>query len=65
MVQSLKQVKQLLKPGGRFIFSVPHPSFAFLSRPQSTFHFQLTANGNTQQSLGYFSARDRLDLDYS
>ena len=58
MVQCMSLVKQLLKPGGRFIFSIPHPSFAFLSKPQGTFHFDVGADG--QNSVGYFSARDRL-----
>lgn len=59
MLQCMKQVKQLLKPGGRFIFSIPHPSFAFLSKPQNTFHFELAGNSNGG-NVGYFSARDRL-----
>ena len=60
MVQCMSQVKQLLKPGGRFIFSIPHPSFAFLSNPEANFHFELAASGNGSKSMGYFSARDRL-----
>lgn len=59
MVQCMQQVRQLLKPNGRFIFSIPHPSFAFLSNPQSSFHFERAANDNGRNS-GYFSARDRL-----
>ncbi|MBW4594700.1 MAG: EF-hand domain-containing protein [Brasilonema angustatum HA4187-MV1] len=61
MVQCMTQVEQLLKPGGRFIFSIPHPSFAFWSKPEATFHFDVAAfNGSENKSLGYFSARDRL-----
>ena len=60
MVQCMSQVKQLLKPGGRFIFSIPHPSFAFLSKSEGSFHFDVAANGNGKKPTGYFSARDRL-----
>jgi|GEM_PF-217417 len=61
MVECMKQVEQLLKPGGRFIFSIPHPSFAFWSKSEATFHFDVAAfNGSENKSLGYFSARDRL-----
>ena len=60
MVQCMSQVKHLLKPGGRFIFSIPHPTFAFLSKSEGSFHFDVGANGNGQKATGYFSARDRL-----
>jgi 2-polyprenyl-3-methyl-5-hydroxy-6-metoxy-1,4-benzoquinol methylase len=39
MLQCMTQIQQLLKPSGKFIFAVPHPSFAFFSKPESTFHF--------------------------
>ncbi|MFB2980394.1 EF-hand domain-containing protein [Microseira sp. BLCC-F43] len=61
MLQCMTQVQQLLKPGGRFIFSVPHPSFAFWSNPQTSFHFDVQGlAGVEDNSRGYFSARDRL-----
>jgi hypothetical protein len=61
MVQCMTQVEQLLKPGGRFIFSIPHPSFAFWSKQAANFYFDLAAmNESSGQSWGYFSARDRL-----
>lgn len=61
MLQCMTQVQRLLKPGGRFIFSIPHPSFAFLSNPQANFYFDVKGLGNTSnQQQGYFSNRDRL-----
>ena len=61
MLQCLAQVQYLLKPGGRFVFAVPHPSFAFLSQPDATFHFNIQKQAqNNGSSWGYFSARDRL-----
>jgi len=61
MCQCMTQVQRLLKPGGRFIFSVPHPSFAFWSHPQASFHFDVQGlAGGEDNSLGYFSVRDRL-----
>jgi Ca2+-binding EF-hand superfamily protein/2-polyprenyl-3-methyl-5-hydroxy-6-metoxy-1,4-benzoquinol methylase len=61
MHQCMTQVRSLLKPDGRFIFSVPHPSFAFWGDTDSRFHFDRESLAvNQQQCLGYFSARDRL-----
>jgi toxoflavin synthase len=61
MLQCMTQVQQLLKPGGRFVFAVPHPSFAFLSQSKTTFHFNIQNNTqNNGGSWGYFSDRDRL-----
>lgn len=50
------EVVRLLRPGGRFVFASPHPSFAFLRVVRSEaeappFYFQV--NGR-----GYFSGRD-------
>jgi SAM-dependent methyltransferase len=49
----MKQVFTALRPGGRFVFSVPHPALAF-SRPHTEpFYFDA---GNH----GYFSGKDAL-----
>ncbi len=48
-----KEAFRLLRPGGRFVFSVPHPSLAFLREHQAPFYFDPAA-------CGYFSARDRM-----
>ena len=33
MASSFREVYRVLRPGGRFVFSVPHPAFAFIPRP--------------------------------
>jgi len=53
MAVVLEKVRRHLAPGGRFLFTVPHPSFPFLSRPaEQPFFFDT-------EGLDYFSARDR------
>jgi SAM-dependent methyltransferase len=47
----MRQVHRVLKPGARFVFSVPHPSLPFLRREEPPFYF-------ARQGLGYFSAQD-------
>lgn len=49
--QCMAQVSQILRPGGQFIFSVPHPAFPYMRQPEYPFYFQVD-----QQS--YFSQRD-------
>ena len=50
--QSFKEVFRLLKPGGEFVFSVPHPSFAFIKRELTQpFYFAV-------EDKGYYSGRD-------
>jgi len=50
--KSFKEVYRMLKPGGAFVFSVPHPAFPFMkSDDDSTFHFDF-------HGKGYFSSRD-------
>ena len=51
--ESFKQVYQALKPGGSFVFSVPHPAFPFIKRELTPpFYFDM-------QEGGYFSGRNR------
>lgn len=63
----MEQVYTLLKPGGHFIFSVPHPMMAFLHRQSTTsndptqdetptFSFETIPCGDSKQH--YFSLRD-------
>jgi SAM-dependent methyltransferase len=47
----MAEVRRLLRPGGRFVFAVPHPSLPFLRAEEPPFYFQ-------RKGLGYFSARD-------
>ncbi len=52
MVSVLKTVHRHLRPGGRFLFTAPHPSFPFIDRPsEPPFLFET-------EGLDYFSARD-------
>ena len=48
----MKKVYHQLKPGGHFIFSVPHPSLAFLKQDKYPFYFEKRG--------GYFSGRNIL-----
>ncbi len=49
----MSEVARVLRPGGRFIFAVPHPSLPFVREEQPPFYF---ARGDQ----GYFSGRDAL-----
>ena len=48
----MREVHRVLRPGGRFIFSVPHPALPFLRPKGPPFYFN--AGGG-----GYFSSRDQ------
>ena len=48
----MKLFFKALKPGGHFIFSVPHPSLAFLKKDRFPFYFETKG--------GYFSGRNVL-----
>jgi SAM-dependent methyltransferase len=52
MRQCMNEVFRILKPGGRFIFSIPHPSFPFMREAKYPFYFQV-------EGAGYFSQRDQ------
>jgi len=58
MKQIMSQIFSLLRPGGRFIFSVPHPFMlnAHTDDPKSAFSF---IKGNGVVPSSYFSLRDR------
>lgn len=49
---TLRGISRVLRPGGRFVFAVPHPSLPFLGHKIAPFYFD--PNGQ-----GYFSGRDR------
>jgi SAM-dependent methyltransferase len=50
--QTIKEIFRILKPGGRFVMAVPHPSLPFLRKKEFPFYFE--PNGN------YFSGRNTL-----
>ena len=53
MTSIMQEVHRVLREGGRFIFSVPHPLFAFLHEEAPPFYFE-------RGEAGYFSGRDEL-----
>jgi SAM-dependent methyltransferase len=50
--QVMQRFFHCLKPGGHFIFSVPHPSLAYLKKDKFPFYFETRG--------GYFSGRNAL-----
>lgn len=52
MQRCVAEVFRVLRPGGRFIFSVPHPAFPYMRKPDYPFYFEVGEDG-------YFSQRDR------
>lgn len=48
---TMREVQRVLRPGGRFIFAVPHPSLAFLGDNVAPFYFD-------PETKGYYSGRD-------
>lgn len=50
--ECMAEVARILSPGGRFIFSIPHPSFPYMREAAYPFYFQVDGKG-------YFSKRDQ------
>ncbi|OLP16554.1 SAM-dependent methyltransferase [Leptolyngbya sp. 'hensonii'] len=50
--ECMTEVIRILRPGGRFIFSVPHPAFPYMRQAEYPFYFQV-------EEGGYFSQRDQ------
>jgi ubiquinone/menaquinone biosynthesis C-methylase UbiE len=51
--QCMTEVFRILRPGGRFVFSVPHPALPYMREKNPPFYFQVDQNN-------YFSGRDHL-----
>mmetsp|Transcript_29736 Transcript_29736/g.50615 ORF Transcript_29736/g.50615 Transcript_29736/m.50615 type:complete len:331 (-) Transcript_29736:935-1927(-) len=51
MEEAIVQIYQALKPGGIFVFSVPHPSMIFCHDKDSVFHLN-------SEGKGYYSSRN-------
>lgn len=49
--ECMAEVARILRPGGRFVFSVPHPSFPYMREARYPFYFRV-------EGSGYFSSRD-------
>jgi SAM-dependent methyltransferase len=53
MRRTMANAHRMLKPGGHFVFAVPHPAFAFMRKAAPPFFFDIG-------TAGYFSARNEL-----
>ncbi len=52
MTDVLRLARQLLVPGGRFVFTIPHPCFPYMRAPERPFFFQ-------HEGQGYFGGADQ------
>jgi SAM-dependent methyltransferase len=52
MRRCMTEVWRVLRPGGRFVFAIPHPSLPFIREDEPPFYFSVDQGG-------YFSNRDR------
>ncbi|MCG6138816.1 MAG: class I SAM-dependent methyltransferase [Nostoc sp. LLA-1] len=50
--ECMAEVARVLRSGGRFVFSIPHPSFPYMREAAYPFYFQV-------ENKGYFSQRDQ------
>ncbi|MBR8835843.1 MAG: class I SAM-dependent methyltransferase [Stigonema ocellatum SAG 48.90 = DSM 106950] len=50
--ECMGEIIRVLRPGGRFVFSVPHPSFPYMREAAYPLYFQA-------ENTGYFSKRDQ------
>jgi ubiquinone/menaquinone biosynthesis C-methylase UbiE len=52
MATCMTEVARVLRPGGRFVFAVPHPALPWMRAPAPPFYFEVPAND-------YFAARNQ------
>jgi len=52
MTRIMRRVRYWLAPGGRFVFTVPHPSLPFTREEEPPFFFE-------SDGIGYFSGKDQ------
>jgi len=52
MTEVMRRVRRWLAPGGRFVFTVPHPSLPFIREEEPPFFFKTG-------DLGYFNGKDQ------
>lgn len=52
MTRCMKEVFRVVRPGGQFVFSVPHPAFPYMRAAEYPFFFDV-------KETGYFSQRDQ------
>ena len=57
MNQCMAEVARVLRPGGKFIFSIPHPSFPYMRKPEYPFYFDIGEGGYFSQSDCKFPGR--------
>lgn len=57
MQRTMSEVRRVLTPQGRFIFSVPHPSFAHMRKPAPPFFFEVGEADYFSARNGWFSGR--------
>jgi SAM-dependent methyltransferase len=57
MQQCMNEVHRVLRPGGRFVFSVPHPAFPYMRAAEYPFYFQVDGGGYFSQMNQTFPGR--------
>ena len=57
MTQCMTEVFRVLRPGGRFVFSVPHPAFPYMRAAEYPFFFDVGDTGYFSQSDQQFQGR--------
>jgi SAM-dependent methyltransferase len=63
----MREVRRVLRPGGRFVFAVPHPFFPLVRTPAPPFYFDVEGHdyfsGRDQRFAGKIWKRDGTELE--